>query len=187
MRQGNLTVCGGRELLPPVYHQLLHDGEGLFALIRKNTRFGWVAQQETAFQDLLKYLANAPILRFPDLLKGILLETYASNVSLGEALTQEVEDTRLPIAYASRTLKKDDRKYSTIDKVGLWVYWAVRHFMLYILGMLFTIVTDHASLRALRTKEKLEGRLQRWAKFLSKFDYDIIYQKGTENVLSDLL
>ena len=162
-------------------------GESLFALIRKEARFVWGAQQEAAFQDLLKYLANAPILRFPDWSKRFFIETDASNVGLGAALTQEVEDTRLPIAYASRTLNEAERKYSATDKEGLGVYWAVRHFMSYILGMPFTIVTDHAALRALRTKEKLEGRLQRWAEFLSEFDYDIIYRKGTENVLPDLL
>lgn len=73
------------------------------------------------------------------------------------------------------------------NKEGLGVYWVVLHFIFYILGVPFTIVTDHAALRALRNKEKLKGRLQRWAKFLSKFNYNIVYQKCSENLLPDLL
>lgn len=94
---------------------------------------------------------------------------------------------RLPIAYASKTLDNTERKYSVTDREGLGVVWAVKHFVSYILGMPFTIITDHAALKALRTKDKLDGRMRRWAEFLSEFDYEIQYQKGAENFLPDLL
>ena len=116
------------------------------------------------------------------------IETDASQVGIGAALTQESEpDIRLPVAFASRTLQPAERRYSTTDREGLAVVWAVRYFKSYILGMPFVIVTDHSALRALRTKECLEGRMLKWAEALSEHDYDIIYIKGVNNVLPDLL
>lgn len=85
---------------------------------------------------------------------------------------------RLPVAYTSRTLDTTEIKYSVTDQEGLGVVWAVKHFVSYVLGMPFTIVTDHEALKALCTKEKLEERMRRWEEFLSEFDYKIRYQKG---------
>ena len=164
--------------------------EGLVALTRGKGKkiFEWGEAQEKSFKALLKALCEAPVLRFPDWQKRFFIETDASDVGIGAALTQENEvELRLPVAYASRTLDTTERKYSVTDREGLGVVWAVKHFVSYILGMPFTIVTDHAALKALRTKERLEGRMRRWAEFLSDFDYDIIYRKGSENVLPDLL
>ena len=163
-------------------------GEGLFRLTRKEERFSWGRDQEEAFQKLLTALCSAPVLRFPDWAKQFFIETDASQVGIGAALTQEhEEEIRLPVAYASRSLNDTERRYSTTDREGLAVIWAVKYFMSYILGMPFTIVTDHSALTALKTKEKLEGRLQRWAEFLSDYDYQILYRRGVENHIPDLL
>lgn len=48
--------------------------------------------------------------------------------------------------------------------------------------MPFIVVTDHSVLRALRTKEELAGRLQRYAKKLSMFDLNIQYQPRKDNL-----
>lgn len=62
--------------------------------------------------------------------------------------------------------------------------WCIKS---YTLGMLFIIVTYHTALRALRTKESLEGQILRWTEALYGQDYDIIYIKGTNNILTDIL
>lgn len=73
------------------------------------------------------------------------------------------------------------------DQEGLRVIWAVKNVISYILGMPFRIVTDHAVLKALRTKEHLKGRMRRWAKFLANFNYEILYRKESEKILLGLL
>lgn len=48
--------------------------------------------------------------------------------------------------------------------------------------MPFVIFTDHSAIRALRTKEIPEGRMLKWSKAQSEYNYDIIYIKGVDNV-----
>ena len=163
-------------------------GEPLFALCRGRTVFKWGPEQEQAFEGLTAALTRAPVLQFPQWDRLFYVETDASGVGLGAALTQDcgVEE-RLPVAYASRTLHSAERRYSATEREGLAVVWAVNHFKSYVMGMPFVVVTDHSALRALRTKEQLDGRLQRFAEKLSYYDYDIVYRPGKDNVVADLL
>ena len=51
------------------------------------------------------------------------------------------------------------------DQEALAVVWAVKSFNLYIIGMHFTIITNHIALKALTNNSVLEGWLARWAVF----------------------
>lgn len=53
--------------------------------------------------------------------------------------------------------------------------------------MPFIVVTDHAALRALQTKESLDGCLQSYAKKLLGLDFDIQYCLGSKNFMPYLL
>lgn len=102
-------------------------------------------------------------------------------------LTQEDPDGSWPVAYASRTLREAKSRYSTTEKEALAVVWAVDHFKSYIMENSFTVVKDHAPLKALCTKANLEGRLMRFAEKLAVYNYDIIYRPGKENTMANLL
>ena len=151
--------------------------------------FVWGPEQAFSFSKLKLMLAQAPILRFPDWKKVFWLETDASNVGIGAVLTQEVEgcEERMPVAYASRSLRSAEKNYLTTDKEGLAIVWAVKNFKSYIFGMHFKIVTDHSALKALQQKENLEGRLMRWAEYLMMYDFEILYRAGRENLVPDML
>ena len=58
---------------------------------------------------------------------------------------------------------------------------------MYLEGSHFKVVTDHSALKALMQKENLEGRLLRWAEYFQKYDYEIIFRPGRDNVLADML
>ncbi|VDH91423.1 Hypothetical predicted protein [Mytilus galloprovincialis] len=65
----------------------------------------------------------------------------------------------------------------------------VKQYHVYLASRKFTIYTDHEALLHTQklTKEKITGRLARWAMFLQSYDYEIIYKKGTANGNADAL
>ena len=136
-------------------------------------------------------LSKAPILQDPDFTKEFSVETDTSQVGLGAVLTQvyEIEGKQrsLPVAYASRSLKGAERKYSVTDQEALAVVWAVKTFNLYIMVTHFIFITNHNALKALTNKSVLEGRLARWADFLMGYDMNIVYRRGKDNIIANTL
>lgn len=47
------------------------------------------------------------------------------------------------ISFISRSLSSSERKFSTTEKKGLAVLWAIGKFRLYIEATHFTVITDH--------------------------------------------
>ena len=68
----------------------------------------WTEDCDEAFNTLKKKLTTAPILVVPNYEKELYLETYASLKGLGAVLSQEHTKEMKVIAYASRTLKKEE-------------------------------------------------------------------------------
>ncbi len=66
----------------------------------------------------LSLLTEDLLLKYPDFNKTFFYNSDASNFAFGAVLTQkdELSETLLPIAYASRTLNKAEINYSTIEK-----------------------------------------------------------------------
>jgi hypothetical protein len=62
-----------------------------------------------------------------------------------EAILQQFDDEKQKkvIQYASRTLNKHERNYSTTEKESLAIVWAIRIYKIYIFGRKFEMVTDY--------------------------------------------
>ena len=93
----------------------------------------------------------------------------------------------MPVSYASRTLNVHERRYSTTEREGLAVVWAVDHFQSYVMGTPFVILTNHAALTSLGTKANLDGKLLRFAERLSSYQYEIVFRPGQQNWLANML
>lgn len=65
------------------------------------------------------------------------MTTDASQYAIGSAISQGEIGHDLPIAYASRTLNKAERNYSTTEKELLSIVWSVKLFRSYLLGRKF--------------------------------------------------
>ena len=82
----------------------------------------------------------------PCLTQPFLLDTDASDTGIGAVLSQVQQEKECVIAYASRSLTKSKRSYCVTRRELLAVVTFLNHFHPCLLGMPFTIRTDHGAL-----------------------------------------
>lgn len=91
------------------------------------------------------------------------------------------------MAFASRKLHAAEMNYSVIDREALAIMYGVNKFFLYLAGNQFTVRTDHKPLLSLFHPQKgiptiAASRMQRWAHFLSGFNYNIEHVGSQQNI-----
>ena len=128
--------------------------------------------------ELKHHLTSAPVLPFPEYSLPFILDTDASGTGVGAVLSQVQEGEERVIAYASRTLTKQKRRYCVTKRELLAVVTFVRHFRHYLLGCTFELRTDHGSLTWLQNFKEPEGQLGRWLEELQEFNVEIIHRRG---------
>jgi hypothetical protein len=136
---------------------------------------------------LKEQITNPPVLQFPDFTQPFVLTTDASDYALGSILSQGEIGMDKPIAFASRTLNKAETIYSTIEKELLSIIWSCKHFRPYLLGKMFTVVTDHKPLNWIFSIKDPSSRLLRWRLLLEEYQFKIAYKAGVKNVNADAL
>lgn len=156
-------------------------------LTEKGRKFQWTQEAQSAFENLRNRLIYAPILALPDVSKRFILDTDASNCSIGAVLSQEINGNERVIAYASRTLSKTERRYCVTRKELLAVVHFIKHFRHYLYGKQFLLRTDHGSLRWLLRFKNPEGQLARWLEVISTYDMEIEHRPGRKHGNADAL
>lgn len=159
----------------------------LHRLTESKQKFLWTKDCEDAFNQLKEALTSAPILTYPQPDKQFILDTDASNESVGAVLSQEVDGQERVIAYWSKCLSKPERNYCVTRKELLAIIKAVEHFHHYVYGRKFLLRTDHASLAWLLNFKNPEGQIARWIERLQEYDIDIRHRKGSSHGNADAL
>ena len=151
----------------------------LHELLEKNRKWVWSDACQLAFENIKKLITSEPVLTHYDPTAPIRLACDASPYGLGAVLSHVTPDgSEKPIAFASRSLSKAERNYAQIDREAVAIFWAVKKFHAYLFGRKFTLLTDHQPLTSIFSPSKSipvtsAARLQRYALFLSGFNYDI--------------
>ena len=112
------------------------------ALAGKYARFKWSEECQLAFENLKEALTTSPILSMPSDEGRYILDTKASETSIGAVLSQVQNGEERVIAYASRTYNKAERNYCTTRKELLAVVYFIRQFKQYLVVSSFLIRTD---------------------------------------------
>lgn len=157
------------------------------ALLRKNKPFSWDEACAKALEAVKKHLVSAPILTCPNFDLPFTIHTDASDYGLGAVLTQVHPEGEKVICYLSRSLTKNERKYSVTEKELLAVLFAIEKLRPYIEGTKFTVITDHFALKWLHNLKDPCGRLARLALRLQQYDFDVVHRQGKDHIVPDVL
>ena len=125
-------------LLDPLNNLLSNPGSNTRQLL-------WNEQASTAFTAVKEALAEATLLSHPKPHAPTCTMADASECAVGAVLQQEMVDGWRPIAYFSRRLRPEERKYSTFDRELLAVYLVIKHFRHFVEGREFFILTDQTT------------------------------------------
>ena len=157
-------------------------------LLEKNIAFEWTQQCQGAFDHLRKCLMTTPILAFPDHSRHFMLDTDASDTGIGAILSQVQDDGgEAVIAYASRSLSRQEQRYCVTRRELLAVVEFIHHFRHYLLGVHFTLRTDHGSLVWIQNFKEPEGQLARWLERLQEYTFTVVHRPGNQHTNVDAL
>ncbi|GBM86638.1 Transposon Ty3-G Gag-Pol polyprotein [Araneus ventricosus] len=94
--------------------------EPLHAMLKADATWTW-GPKEKALGRIKESLCNPPVLTLYDCKKSVYLSADASSYGIGAMLYQIKNSSKLPIAYASRTLSATERGYAQTEKEALVV------------------------------------------------------------------
>ena len=170
---------------------LATEARPLNELLEKTRKWKWTDQCDAAFENIKKLVTSDQVLTHYDPALSIRLACDASPFGLGAVLSHVMPDgSERPVMFASRSLSKSERNYAQIDKEALGIVWSVRKFYNYLFARKFTLVTDHQPLTSIFSPSRAipattAARLQRYALFLSGFNYDIEYKSTKRHTNAD--
>ena len=149
----------------------------------------WTDAATSAFDQVKHALADAALLSHPKPDAPLCVMTDASDVAVGAALQQKVDNIWQPIAFFSKRLQPAETRYSTFGRELLAVYLSIRHFRHYLEGRPFFVSTDHKPLTYAvpNSANRHSPREIRHLDFISQFTCDIRYVPGGENPAADAL
>ncbi|KAK7105846.1 hypothetical protein V1264_017174 [Littorina saxatilis] len=155
-------------------------------LVKKDVHFRWDENLHgKAFDEIKRMLTEPPVLRFFDPGAKTTLQCDASEFGLGACLLSDGQ----PVQFASRALTQTERNYAQIEKEMLAILFGLERFERYVYGRHVEVESDHKPLIPIHNKTLLAApkRLQRMLLRTQKFDYTVVYKKGTEMYLADTL
>jgi len=162
----------------------------LTSMCSNGKEFAWGDLQEKCFTELKRLVSKAPIIKPIDhrVNEKIWVVTDASARGVGGYYGQGTDwRTCRPAGFMSRKFTPAQFNYTTWEHELLAVLEALLRWEDKLIGLSFTIVTDHKALTFFKEAPYTTQRRMRWWEYLSRFDYRIEYVKGESNKVADSL
>lgn len=138
--------------------------------------WSWGPQQEQALVKIKDTLSSERCLARHNPGYPRIVSADASSYGLSAVLLQDQPSReRRPVAYASRSLMKTDRRYSQIEKEALALTWAAECFDEFLRGPTFLFETDHKLLLPLLGRDPLDSLPPRIQRFRMRLDEVLLH------------
>ena len=92
-----------------------------------------------------------------------------------------------PVAFSSRKLSTTEKNYTTTEREGLAMVYALQKYRHYLLGGHFRMYIDHSALRYHVNKLVSGGRIYRWLLLFQEYDFEVIVKPSKLNADPDHL
>jgi hypothetical protein len=152
--------------------------------------FVWTGFQDDCFRRIKELVSQAPICKpiSSKVEEPIWVITDASATGVGAWYGQGATwDTCRLAGFISRKFTSAQMNYCTWEQELLGVLEALLRWEDKLLGLKFTIVTDHQALTFFnKTPTRSQCRM-RWWEYLARFDFKMQYLKGEKNKVADAL
>src|SRR5690348_15788514 len=167
----------------------------------KLANFGWNAYHALAFEQLKQAIANHVRLVYPqkDMVQCLYTDANEYNSSavvtqipvddLGKPVSQQRHE---PLGFCGHKFAGSQLNWSIVEKEGFAVVDALSKLDYLLMNdRPFRLFVDHKNLTQIfspsTVSKPVAQKLQRWALQIQKFNYEICYITGEENVWSDLM
>jgi hypothetical protein len=151
-------------------------------ILKKGCQFSLIEECQQSFDTLKQKMVTTPILVFPDWRKQFHVHFDASSIALGSVLAQpRTGDIDHPLTFARKNLSTAEINYTTTEREGLAMVYALQKFRHYLLGGNFKMFTDHSTLNYLVNKPVLGGRICIWLLLFQEYDFKIVVKPGRMN------
>jgi len=170
---------------------LAEETKPLRELLMKGNAWLWDKPQQKAFDRIKAILVNAPVLALFNPNLETILSADASSFGLGAVLLQKQLSGELkPVAFISRSMTPTEQRYAQIEKEALAFTWACERLSDYLIGLSFTIQTDHKPLVPIFSSKHLEElpiRVQRFRLRMMRYQFSICHVPGKDLIVADTL
>lgn len=183
-----LGMVGFYRRMVPHFADIVHPLTELIRLNHKTRNLPWTERELDAFAAVKEALQNACTIRHHlPACDSYHLVTDCSQVAAGAALHQIVDGHPVPVAFFSKKLSEQQRRYSTYDRELLAAYLAVLHFKHLLEGRHVVLYTDHRPLTTafLSPHTAKSDRQQRHWSVVSEYVATVEYVRGVDNIVAD--
>ena len=142
----------------------------LHRLTDNNAEWKWTKVHNGVVETIKHLISCAPLLPYYRLEDEVTIQCDASQTGLDTVLLQN----GLPVAYASRSLTKNEQRYAQIEKECLAIAFSCERFSQYLLGRnKIPVQSDHKPLETIFKKPK---RLERMLLRLQGYSLNVKYK-----------
>lgn len=166
---------------------------GILSKLQGGKPWRWGPTEQRAFEDVKRIVTawrnnHRVSLDRSEKADPIGVSVDASKTGAGGVIWQgpSVEKARI-IAFWSGKFNSAEQNYPVHERELLGIVSTLKKYTHILYGTKFTVYTDHKPLEHFLRQKSLSPRQRRWLDFLSQFNFEISYVKGTANSIADAL